>query len=86
MAGEIVELFTELLYGSGAMLGVIIILVLLMFLVISVKYGSIVGIPISVIMIVQYWQNVASSSIAMWNTLILFFGIVLMLIIEVKRK
>jgi len=68
------------------MLGLIIILVLLIFLVLAVKYGSIVAIPISAILIVRYWENIASSSIAMWNTIILFFGIILMLVIEVKRR
>jgi len=52
----------------------------------AIKYGSIVTIPISAILIVLYWENIASSSIAMWNTIILFFGIILMLVIEVKRK
>ena len=86
MAGEIAELFTEFLFGEGAMLGLIVILVLLLFLVLGIKYGSIVTIPISCILIVLYWENIASSSIAMWNTIILFFGIILMLLIEVKRK
>jgi len=86
MASEIAELFREFLFGEGAMLGLIIILVLLLFLVLAIKYGSIVTIPISAILIVLYWENVASSSIAMWNTIILFFGIILMLVIEVKRK
>lgn len=86
MAGEIAEVFKELLFGEGAMLALIIILVLLLFLVLGIKYGSIVAIPISCILIVLYWENVASSSIAMWNTIILFFAIILMLVIEVKRK
>jgi len=86
MAGEIVELFTELLYGSGAMIGVMIILVLLLFIVGTIKYGSIVAIPISCIMIVLYWDNIPSYSIAMWNTIIMFLGMALMLIIEVKRS
>ena len=68
------------------MLGLIIILVLLLFLVLAIKYGSIVTIPISAILIVLYWENIESSSIAMWNTIILFFGIILMLVIEVKRR
>ena len=86
MASEIAELFREFLFGEGAMLGLIIILVLLLFLVLAIKYGSIVTIPISAILIVLYWENIASNSIAMWNTIILFFGIILMLVIEVKRK
>lgn len=85
MSGEFIEFFNELLYGSGAMVGLVIILAILLLLVLAIQYGSIVGIPASIIMIILYWENIPSYSIAMWNTIIMFFGIVLMLIIDVAR-
>lgn len=86
MTGEFIEFFEELLYGSGAIIGVLVIAVLLTLLVMRVKYGSIITIPISAILIVLYWENIEAYSLVMWNSVIMFFTIVLALILEGTRN
>jgi len=85
MAGEFIEFFEELLFGSGVIFGFLIINLMLIALIIRVKYATILTLPISALMIILYLTNLSVSSNFMWLTFLMFFSMILQLTIEVKR-
>ena len=85
MAGEFIEFFEELLFGSGVIFGFLIINLMLIGLLLKVKYSAILTLPISALMIVLYFTNISVSSNFMWLTFLMFFSMILQLTIEVKR-
>lgn len=86
VASESEEFFTELLFGSGAFLGLLLIIGFMLMLVVLVKYSTIVLVPFAVLMIVLYLQNVSVNSNFMWSSVLMFFCIILMFVVEAKRK
>lgn len=86
MAGEFIEFFNELLYGSGAYLGLLIIVALLLFISIGVKYSTLFTVPFSVLMIAFYLANADPYNNFMWSSVIMVFVIILEIAIEYKRK
>ena len=82
---EAEEFFTEFLFGVGAPLGAILIIILLALFVLRVKYGAMVSIPASAIMMILYLDNIPVTSIAMWNIFLMFLSMVLSIALEVKR-
>lgn len=85
MAGEFIEFFEELLFGSGVIFGFLIINLMLIGLIIRVKYATILTLPLSALMIVSYLTNLSVSSNFMWLSFLMFFSAILQLTIEVKR-
>lgn len=81
LAGEFVEFFTELLFGSGNIFGILIILAIMGGMVIASKWMSIPAIALSVIMAFQYFNN----NLGMHGLLMLLSPIFLM-IYAVKGK
>jgi len=72
MAGEFQELFNELLYGSGAWIGFLIILSIILLVSVSVKHSGIIFIPICIFIGIFYLDNVAVNSNFMWSAIIMF--------------
>jgi hypothetical protein len=54
MAGEFVEFFNELLFGSGSWLGLIIICILMLVLASMNKYAGIIAMPIGIFLSIEY--------------------------------
>jgi hypothetical protein len=75
MAGEFVEFFTELMFGSGSWIGLILIVVLLLLIGFINKYGGMLSMPISVLIFFEYINQGLG-----WHGIIVFLvGIVMLL-------
>lgn len=84
VAGEFVEFFTELMFGSGAWIGMIVICALILVIAAINKHGGIIAMPIGVLLGITYFQHEL-----IWQGIITFFcGIIVMLasIHEVGKK
>lgn len=67
MAGEFTELFTELLFGTGSWIGLIIILVLMVIALASWKWSGILCLPISLMLGIEYFLHALGwQGIVMW--------------------
>lgn len=86
MAGEFIEFFEELLFGSGAYLGLLLIVAIILLIVVTVKYSTIFTIPFSVLMISFYLANADPYDNFMWSAVLLVFLIILQIALEYKRK
>lgn len=86
MAGEFIEFFEELLFGSGGYLGLLLMVVIMLLLVVKVKYSTIFTVPFACLMVALYIGEISSSSNFMWSSVLMVFVIILMITIEVKRK
>lgn len=86
MAGEFIEFFEELLFGSGAYLGLLLIVCVILLLTVAVKYSAIFTVPFSVLMIGLYLENASPYNNFMWASVLMVFVIVLVIAIEYKRK
>jgi len=85
-AGDFIEFFTELLFGSGAWLGLIIILSLILLVVTAVKYSSVVFTPILIFLGILYLENLAADNNFLYAVLIAWGTIPILLFIEGKRN
>jgi hypothetical protein len=54
MAGEFIEFFTELMFGSGSWIGLIIIVAILLVITGINKYGGIIAMPIAILVGIEY--------------------------------
>lgn len=72
------EVFNELLFGSGAWLGLIIILVLLFGGTKANKYLGVAFIPVSLFLGIMYFDNVSTSENFMWAGVIMFISTILL--------
>lgn len=83
---EIQDAFTELLYGVGAPLGLLLI-VSIMLLVSSVdKRAGALFVPFSIILGLSYFNNVSSSSNFMWFGFFMFGTTIFMIVRLMKNK
>jgi hypothetical protein len=57
MAGEFIEFFTELMFGSGSWIGLVLIIVLLLVITGINRYGGIIAMPIAILVGVEYGQH-----------------------------
>ena len=72
MVGEASEFFTELLFGSGAWLGLILIIAIMLLVSAKTKTGGIFMCIISIFLGLEYFNNVSTSSNFMWSAIIMF--------------
>jgi len=80
------EVFTELFFGQGAWLGLILFMTMTLGLVSKIKYSSIIMIPFTIFLGIFYLDNIASNSIFMWCAVLMFLTTVLIIVIELNRK
>jgi len=74
MSNEIAEAFTELFYGSGAWLGLLLYLTIIISLTYIWKKSGVFFIPVTVILGIQYFNNdLGWHSLIMWLTTIMIF-------------
>jgi hypothetical protein len=69
---EISDLFTELLYGSGAWIGAILISAIILLVTSRVKYSGAVFMPITIFMGMQYLNTVSTNNNLMWMGILMF--------------
>jgi len=67
---EIAELFTELLFGSGAWFGLILIFAIAVLVCYKVKEATIVFMIVLIFLSLEYLQHMADSSMHVWYFLI----------------
>jgi len=76
MSGEALEFFTELMFGSGAWLGFILIVILLTGITYKVKEAGYISLVIAVMMAFEYLENVDPTTNFYWSgVLMLIFGV-----------
>ena len=80
MAGEFNEFFTELFYGSGSWLGLIILLILCLGMVVKWRYSGALFLPVMLFLGIDYLTNDLG-----WQALIMFFGSVFIVVFMVKE-
>lgn len=80
------EFFTELFLGSGAFLGLAIILIIMILAISLNKWASAFFVPLSIFMGIWYLENLPSNSSLMWNGIILLCTIPFQVIGVIARK
>jgi len=76
MAGEFIEFFTELMFGSGAWFGLILACAILLIIASINKFGGIVAMPIAILISFEYMGYPDLG----WHSIIMFFcGIVVLI-------
>jgi len=82
MAGEFIEFFTELLFGSGAWIGLMLILGFMFVVAYKVKYTSVLWIFILLFLNFEYWGQIGGeisiTSNFMWSIIITYVAMLLM--------
>ena len=82
MSGEIAEVFNELLFGSGALIGLILIISIALLVSLKAKYSSAIFIVILLFFAMDYLDKITASTMHAWYFLIslisiLFLGTIL---------
>jgi len=78
---EISEVFTELFYGSGSWLGILILLSIIIALSLKIKWGAVLMLPIVIFLGIEY-----ITEDLLWNGLIMFFSGIFILITMIRNK
>jgi len=73
---EITEVFNELLFGSGAWIGLIIILVLCLGASYKIKYSGILFAIILLFLGFEYLNHISVSENFMWSVVICFISVI----------
>ena len=85
---EIVEFFNELMFGSGAWFGLILIVSIALLVSYKAKYSSLIFIMILVFMGLNYWEEmggkISVTSNFMWAIIIDFIGIIILGLVFLK--
>lgn len=85
---EASELFTELLFGSGSWIGLLLILSIIFVVSFIDKRSSIIFIPLSIFMGFMYLENVSANSYFMWSAILMFITTIFLVIrvVELSKK
>jgi hypothetical protein len=89
MAGEFIEFFNELLFGSGAWIGAIIIVSIIALTTLRTKLSGAIFMPICVFLGMEYFSKVPSNSNLMWIGILMYIMAIYclaMLIMGVRRN
>lgn len=82
MAGEFIEFFTELMFGSGAWIGLMLILGFMFVVAYKVRLTSVLWIFILLFLNLEYWGQIGGEisieSNFMWSIIITYLAMVLM--------
>lgn len=69
---EAQEFFTELMFGSGAWLGLLLIVAIMVLVTAKTKIGGLPMLIIGIFMGIEYFNNVSVSSNFFWSAIIMF--------------
>jgi len=85
---EITELFNELLFGSGAWLGLILIvgIIISVALLSKNRVANLIFAIISLFMGIEYFSHVTTSSNFMWSGIIMFILTIFLVYGAIKGK
>lgn len=83
---EASEFFTELLYGVGSPIGILLLVSLMLLVSLADKRAGILFIPFSLIMGVSYLSNIAVDSNFMWFSLLMFISTIFLTVRLAKGK
>jgi hypothetical protein len=89
MAGEFLEFFNELLFGSGAWIGAIIIVSIVALTTLRAKLSGVIFMPICIFLGIEYFNKISSNSNLMWIGILMFIMAIYcltMMIMEVQQK
>lgn len=82
MAGEFIEFFTELMFGSGAWFGLILVLAVAFTVAYQIKLTSVLWIFILLFLNFEYWAHIGAeisiSSNFVWAIIITYVAMALM--------
>jgi len=73
---EVQEAFYELMFGYGRFFGLLFFLVIVLVVSQKLKRGSILFLPVMLLLAMEYNANVSTSIDFYWSIIILFFGAV----------
>lgn len=85
-SGDFIEFFEELLYGSGAWIGLLLILGLVLVVTLKVKYSSALFVPFMIFMGLFYMDNVAENVDFIYSVFMSWATVPILLIMEYKRQ
>lgn len=83
VAGEFIEFFDELLYGTGSWIGITLMLAIFLAMLVKWKYSGVLFLPITILMGIDYLNQDLD-----WQAIIMFLSsifILLYLIKDLKR-
>ena len=83
---EVTEFFTELMFGEGKWIGLILILSIIILVSAKNKYASILFLPIMIFLGIEYANNVSASSDFYWSVIICFITSVFLVVNIAVRK
>ena len=83
---EVSEIFTELFYGSGSWLMLIILVSIIMIVSLKVKYSCVIFIPICLFLGLSYLDNATEANNLLWHTIIIWILPIFSILIEVKTR
>lgn len=83
---EAEQLFTELLFGSGAWIGFLLVISIVFLMTWKIKESGIIFIPFTIFMGISYLQNVSASSNFMWGSILMFITSVFLVYRLAKKK
>jgi len=72
---EIEETFTELFFGSGMILGLLLYLTVIGLSALRVKYLGILYIPLSCLLILEYLERASDTNNCFWGAIIMMVSI-----------
>lgn len=83
---EITEIFTELFYGEGAWLMLILFVAMILVISIKVKYSVVIFIPISIFLGLNYLDNASASNNLLWCALIMWILPLFLILFEIQKR
>ena len=78
--------FYELFYGSGKWLGILLLLSIVITLIIKSRYASILVLPVTIFMGIDYLSIPNPSQSNLWCAIIMFFASIGIIINLIKEK
>jgi len=88
MTGEFAEFFTELLFGSGAWIGAIIIVSVIVLTTFRMRLSGAIFMPICIFLGIEYFNKVPGNSDLIWIGVLMFIMAIYclgMLIMEARK-
>ena len=83
---EIAEVFTEMFYGGGAWLMLIILVSMILTISVKVKHSIILFIPISIFLGLNYLDNATASNNLEWCAIIMWIVPVFLILIAIQQR
>ena len=82
---DVTEFFTELLFGTGAWLGLLLILSIIFLVSLKDKMANYIFIPLTIFMGIMYLSNIAEDSNFMYASILMFTTTFILMIRVVKK-